>query len=482
MSAARLHARRKVFPPRRGPEGILAAAAGILVPASWAVAFMLGAGETAGAEEWNQWGGEGRDFIVRDVHVAPSWPAGGPPLLWSRPLGGGYSGVVADDTFAFTMYHEGEEDVVICVERAGGKDVWERRYLEPFKGEGHGPGPHATPAIAGERMFSLSAGGKLHCLDKRTGRILWMRDFVAEFEAETPWHGFAASPLPYEDMLILPVGGTDGRGVIAFDQATGRIVWQNLAIVIGYSSPVVIEVDGRPQLVLFTKYETLGLDPCTGGKLWELPHRNPPQHNATLAPLWGPDHVLWTSVRTMGEGDGSRALRLTRAADGTHVEEVYYNPRSGVEPYANAVRAEGVIYTSLGSGRRARFVAIDAGSGEVLWEKTGVGTVNSLMAGEHLIVLGEQGRLLLCRPDRTAPNVVADATIQTERSWTAPSLAGTQLFIRDNERMWCFELAGPAPPVEIMPATNGWTWLFVAAGLLAAGLLYAMGKRRQRAG
>lgn len=430
------------------------------------------------SEEWTQWGGAHRDFVVRDVALAAPWPKEGPRLLWKRPLGGGYSGVVADESGAYTLYHEGEEDVVVRIDRATGRTLWSYRYVEPFKGEGHGPGPHATPAIVGPRLFTLSAGGRLHALVKESGHVLWMRDLVAEFEAETPWHGFAGSPLPYDDMVIVPVGGTDGRGVMAFDQATGRVAWQNLAMVIGYSSPALIDVQGQPQAVFFAKNEIVGLDPCTGEKLWEVAQKAPPQHNATLMPVHAADGILWTSVRTMGEGDGSRAFRLSRDAAGTRAEELYANPRCAVEPYSNAVRIGDLIFTSNGYGRRARFVAVDAATGEVLWEKPGIGTVNSVGAGEWLMVLGEEGQLLLCRPDRRAPNVVSHTRFETERTWTGASLSGRHLFIRDGKEIQCLEVpvlpdaTAQAPDRTAIPAIAG------GAILLAAGLV--LRRRRGR--
>jgi outer membrane protein assembly factor BamB len=331
----------------------------------------------------------------------------------------------------------------------------------------------------GDRLFTISAGGKLHALDAPSGRLLWSHDFVVEYEASIPPHGYAASPLAFEGMIITPVGGTDGRGLMAFDPADGRVLWQDLALVLGYSSPALIDVDGEPQVVLYTKQEIVGADACSGRLRWLSPHRAVPQENATLMPLWGADGVLWTSVRTAGEGDGCRAFRISRSGDGFAASELYWNPEAGVEPYANAVRVGELIYTSLGFGRRARLACIEAAGGRTMWQKPGIGTANCIYADGRLIVLGEKGRLLLASPSREGLEIISHHDIGSERCWTAPALIDGRLIVRDSAEIMAFQVgeADTSDPGRL--GTIGVLAVALAAGLLlAAWRLHARSSRQ----
>ena len=417
--------------------------------AAFLMIAMLAVAQSLEADDWPQFGGPNRDFSVSSTRFAEKWPGLGPPVLWTRPLGAGYSGIVVDPSRVYTIYHENQDDIVIALSRSTGQTLWTHRYAEPFKGEGYGGGPNATPLLVNGRLFTLGGGGKFFCLDCSSGSVLWVHDLVTEFGAEVPWHGFSSSPIAFEDTIILPVGGKDGAGVVAFHQSDGRVVWMEHALMLGYSSPALIDVAGQLQLILYNKNNIMGLDPCTGAEQWEVVHRHVPQHNAALMPLWCPGDILWTSVRTAGEGDGSRAFRLRRTGDRTDVEELYWKSETGAEPYANAVRIGDCVYTSVGHDRHARVVAMDYRTGDVLWEHRGIGTANMINAGGRLVILGEHGALLLAQPTREGLNFQCAAMLKTDRTWTSPSLAGTQLFVRDQARISALELGElvgqPAP-------------------------------------
>ncbi len=108
-----------------------------------------------------------RNFAVTSEPLAAKWPKDGPPRLWHRPLGEGYSGIVTDGRLVFTMYRpEGTtEEVVIAIDAKTGVTVWEDR-LESESGGG----PRSTPLIARDRIYAISSNGVVRALDKATGR------------------------------------------------------------------------------------------------------------------------------------------------------------------------------------------------------------------------------------------------------------------------------------------------------------------------
>jgi len=95
------------------------------------------------ASDWLQWGGPRRDFIVPVTGLTASWPSEGPPKLWSRALGDGYSGIAVEGTTLYTVYRRGSQDVVTAIDANTGKTIWEYAYEAEFKNafsEKVGPG------------------------------------------------------------------------------------------------------------------------------------------------------------------------------------------------------------------------------------------------------------------------------------------------------------------------------------------------------
>ncbi len=139
-----------------------------------AASLVLSLAAAAQGSDWPQWGGPARDFKSEAKGLAAAWPEGGPRRLWSRELGEGYSAIAAEGGRLFTMYRRGAQDVVVALDAATGKTVWEYAYDAPFSAEysmENGPGPHATPTVAGALVFAAGPTGKLHALDKKTGKL-----------------------------------------------------------------------------------------------------------------------------------------------------------------------------------------------------------------------------------------------------------------------------------------------------------------------
>src|SRR5215813_14468156 len=134
------------------------------------VLFLLCVGASAQTASWPQWGGPQRNFMVDAKGLAQTWPGGGPKRLWRRELGEGHSSVVVDGERLYTMYSKGEQEFVIALDAATGKTVWEKSYAAPTTGLKleNGKGPHSTPLIVGNLLFTVGVVGKLQAFDKQT--------------------------------------------------------------------------------------------------------------------------------------------------------------------------------------------------------------------------------------------------------------------------------------------------------------------------
>jgi outer membrane protein assembly factor BamB len=391
----------------------------------------------AAATVWPQWGGPNRNFVTAAANLATTWPASGPRRIWERPLGDGFSSIVTDGATLYTLYRDGADDVVVALDATTGTTRWATKYPAPFTetcSEQLGPAPRAAPLLAGDRLVTVSSGGLMNSFDRATGAVQWTRDLLEGSPGALRACGYSNSPIAYKNTVITTAGGK-GRGVVALDLASGRTVWQSQDFENGYSSPIIIDLDGRPELIVFMFGEIAGLNPDTGALEWSRPH--PSDQGVNVAtPIWGDDHLLFISS---AYGGGSRVLKLARAGGAVSVEEVWANQRVRVH-FGNAVRIGGRIYASNGDMGSAPFAAIDVRTGDTLWRDRSVSRATIVGVGRQLVLLDEDGNLALATPGESGLELHGKAQLLEERAWTAPTLSGTTLFVRDRHVIMALDL------------------------------------------
>ena len=111
----------------------------------------------------------------------------------------------------------------------------------------------------------LGATGVLHCLNVKTGKVLWKKDYAADYGADLPTWGISGAPLVDGDHLIGLVGGESNAKVVAFDKMTGKEVWRALSSDVepGYNAPLLISVGASRQLIMWHPAAVTSLDPAT---------------------------------------------------------------------------------------------------------------------------------------------------------------------------------------------------------------------------
>jgi outer membrane protein assembly factor BamB len=396
---------------------------------------------------WRQWGGPGGDFKVAAGRLADSWPRQGPPLIWGRPLGGGYSAVAYDRGVLFTIYRDGSDDVVIALRADDGATIWEYRYRAKIY-EKHlleyGSGPNAMPLVLDDRVITLGYGGTLNCLDFATGRLLWSHDLIADFDGHILDCGNSASPIFYSGSVIVLVGGTR-QAVVALDPGDGSAVWRSGPGSVSYGTPIVIDVDGQDQLVYMSEDEIIGIDARSGERLWSHPSFNVNRDNIST-PLWGDDRLLFSSTQPDG---GSRVLRLERTAGGTAARVLWSSTKISIH-YWSALRLDDHVYASIG-GRGLVFACIDVRTGEIVWRRRGFERANFVHTGDKTILLDAEGGLALVELSPEGMNVVSRVDISDGETWTVPTLVGTTLYVRDKKTIRALDLGVPTEPRDPSP-------------------------------
>ena len=409
---------------------VLAASAGALAQS---------AADAAIDRDWPWWGGPRWDWKPATPDLADTWPETGPPVLWRRPLGEGYSAISVRDGNLYTMLRNGEDETIVAMSAADGKTLWQFTYAAPTAGFrfDRGAGPHATPAVTADRVFTIGSTGKMHALDRGTGKELWAHDLIGELKGGVRHRGYASSPLVNGDVVIAVVGG-EGGTVVAFRQADGSIAWRGGADDSSYSSPFLIDFQGQRQLVVFAATRIIGFDPDDGKELWSHPHPTQSAFNIST-PLWSAsDGILFMSSAYDG---GGRAIQLEKSGDATTVKELWFSNQVRIH-FGTAIRLDDTVYASSGDFGPAPMTAVDVRTGEVLWRDRTFAKHSLLYADGKHILLDEDGALGLVEVTRQGMTVRARAQVFDSLAWTVPTLVGTKLYLRNREEIVALELGG----------------------------------------
>jgi outer membrane protein assembly factor BamB len=294
--------------------------------------------------------------------------------------------------------------------------------------------------VVGDRLFTFGTNKQLHAFDKRTGKVLWSHDLVKEFGAPTLLirpvvkAGYGCSPLAFGDTILCSVGGP-GQSVMAFRQSDGAVAWKSGDFLTSEAAPILIELAGKQQLVVFGGGTVQGMDPASGDVLWSHPH-DPGNDLNCGTPLWGEDDILFLSSAYKA---GSRAIRLRQEGDQTLPEELWFNTRVRFM-FLSSLRIGDTLYGTAGDFGPAFLTALDVKTGETLWQHRGFGRASLLHAGGKTIILDEDGDLALATLTPEGVTIHSEAKVFDTTSWTVPTLVGTTLYARDREKIVALDL------------------------------------------
>ncbi|HEV3261312.1 MAG TPA: PQQ-binding-like beta-propeller repeat protein [Gemmataceae bacterium] len=380
-----------------------------------------------GAADWPCWRGPHHDGISRETGLLKSWPASGPRVLWKTDLTGGYSSVVVAGGRLFTQTKDQKEDLVLCVDALTGKKLWEARHAAdyakfPSLDKRFLTGPKTTPSVDGDRVYALANTGLLQCLDVRTGKPVWERNLLKLADRSCPEYGYCNSPLVVSDVLFVHPGGHKGNSVACLNKKDGRVVWQALNDRIGWATPISIKAAGVPQLIYFTGQGGVGVSPADGKLLWRSDWKTAFDINAAT-PIYA-DGCLFLSSNY---GNGGVLLRLKSKGN----PEVVWKSRAMENHFSTSVLYRGHLY----GFSTDRLRCVEFMTGKVKWDKAGLGKGSLLIADGLLIVLGEQGTLVLA--DATPKGYAEKARWQAldGTCWSVPVLANGKLYLRNERRL-----------------------------------------------
>lgn len=376
--------------------------------------------------------GPDRTGVLPGPALAADWAAQPPQVLWRIKVGAGWSGFALVGDRALTQEQHGEEERVVCYDLRTGRVLWSHadttRYANPIGGEG----PRATPTVEGGRVFTLGSNGRLNALDLATGRRLWTHDLVAETGARAPEWGYAGSPLLLDGRVIVSAGGPAGKSLVAYRADTGEPVWAAGDASAGYGSPFVATLAGRRQILAFNHRRISAHDAGDGAVLWEFPWGKGQPHVAVPV-VAGPASVVFSS----GYGVGVARLEIKPAASvaGLAVEQAWHSLRLKAK-FSNPVARDGFVY-GLDDGILA---CLDLNDGALRWKEGRYGHGQALLVGDLLLLMAEEGELVLLRPTPEGPGELQRFRVFNSKTWNPPALAGDVLLVRNDLEAVCLRL------------------------------------------
>ena len=386
------------------------------------------------AADWPQFLGRDRNGISGETGLLTTWPESGPPNLWEKSIGEGYSGPVVAGNKLILFHRVDNQEVVECLEAATGKGQWKFAYATEYVDNfAKGNGPRATPLVAGERVFTLGAQGELHTIDLATGKKIWSHDLRKEYQLPDNFFGIGTSPLLEGDLLLVNAGPPNG-GVLAFHKETGKEVWKAKCEPASYSSPAAATIDGTRHIFFFTMGGLVSVDPKTGDIRFRKPWRSRNPASVTAAtPLVVNDQVFISA----SYGTGAVLLRVHK----DEVEEIWKSDQAMSNHYNTCIYKDGFLYGCDGRQEPgARLRCVELATGKVQWTKPGFGCATMILANGRIIALDENGDLILLDPSPDSYKELARVHVLDNPCRAPLALANGRLYARNDKKLICWNL------------------------------------------
>jgi outer membrane protein assembly factor BamB len=384
----------------------------------------------AQGEDWPQFLGPGRNGVYTG-----SAPQSVSAAIWKIDVGQGFSAPVVAGGRVIVFHRRENRAIVESLDTGTGKRVWAAEYPTDYRDDfGFDEGPRAAPAIVGERIYTFGAEGVLQSLDFATGKRFWSVDTKQKFASDKGFFGAVCSPLVENGRVLMNVGGAKGAGIVAFDAASGKTLWTATNDEAGYSAPVTATINGVRHALFFTRAGLVDIDPETGKIRFQFPWRSRSHASVNAAAPVVVGNLVFLSA---SYGTGATLLQI----DGSGAKQLWASDDAISSHYSTSVYRDGYLYGYHGRqeyGQSLRCVELK--TGKVLWNVDGFGAGTVTLAGDRLILVRENGELVLAPASPKEFKPVAHAQLLPAVVRAYPALADGRLYVRNERTLACFGL------------------------------------------
>lgn len=383
-------------------------------------AFAFSSDSGSDETDWPTWRGKNMDGKAMASDVFRFDEGYGLKVNWKKPLGSGYSSISVADGRAVTMYSDSTYDYVVAFDVEDGSELWSYTLGETFEGhDGSHNGQISTPTIDGDEVYVYARHGELLALDATNGQKLWSKNMKAEIDPLEPFHGFGTSPIVMGDLLFCQTGGQKEHTFCGFNKETGELLWSAKGDTVNYQSPVHATLLGKEQIVSATDHQIFGLDPESGGILWQYRHNG--QWNSFNPVIVGDDKIF------LNHNFQRSALIQLSKENGAYKTEEVWNNRNIRSTFNTSVYHDGHLY-----GYSGRFLTcVDAETGETVWKSRPPGDGFLIVVDDHLVILTKQGTLHVAKASTEDYNEMASMQVFDGLTWSPPSFANGSIYVRN---------------------------------------------------
>lgn len=451
---------------------------------------------TRSGEDWPQFLGPRNTGVSGETGLLDSWPKDGPPKLWARKLGEGYAAPSVRGERVVVQHRLRDMEYVECLHAQTGDTLWNAEYPTDFSDPyGYNGGTRCSPALSETRSYTFGPQGKLLCLDLATGQKVWEIDTATKWKIPQHFFGAGCTPILDGDRLYVLVGGQPNSGVVAFEAATGKVLWEAVGkdtwdsaatdqpgnnpyhwtgdeALVSYSTPVIATIHGQRHLLCLMRQGFVSLDPDTGALRFKYWFRSRTHESVNAArPVVIDDEIFLSAAYETG-----MAL-LKVKPDGRSFDVVYRDKRGMSTHWSTPIHLDGYLYGFSGRHEQeAQLQCLDRETGELQWQTNGLtrdvneieqdpntgklrdkatgepvpwpfyGRGSKILADGKFIILAERGTLSLVKPDPKQFTEISRCSFPElgYPSWAAPVLSRGRLFLRSESHLVCLDLMKPA--------------------------------------
>jgi outer membrane protein assembly factor BamB len=395
------------------------------------------------AEDWPGWRGPRGDGSSQEKNVPISWSSSN-NIAWKTELPGlGHASPIISGERVFTVavIPETEGRVLLCLDRASGKILWQKIVVTSPLEKKHMLNSHAssTPVTDGRLVYTA---------------FLDVQDMVVaayDFSGKQQWlvrpgifksvHGFCSSPVLHNDKVIVN-GDHDGDSyIVALDRTTGKTLWKTPRAnkTRSYCVPIIMQLGGRTQMILSGDKSIASYDPDTGRPHWYI--KGPTEQfvaslvynpKADLLFMTGgfPQHHL-LGLHHNGTGDLGNIMHLPRAE---LAQVAWHHTKASMVSYVPSPISEGDYFLVVSDTGHANCLL--AKTGEALWqEKLGSHHASPISANGLVYFVADNGITTVVKPGAKF-EVVARNELG-EGCFASPALSRGQIFVRGNKHLFC---------------------------------------------
>jgi outer membrane protein assembly factor BamB len=428
------------------------------------------------ADDWAQFLGPNGNGTSSEQHLLRQWPADGPKVLWKAKIKMGWSSPTVSKGEVFVCWTEtigGGSETIACLDAASGQQKWKYTYeTGPYyhRNIGWGPGGfRSTPAVDDRFVYTLGAIGHLHCLDRRTGAVVWMKNLWDEWFPSGE-KGFSCSPMLVDKKLILYYGdgshkvGDDKGGYFvlcrALEATTGKLLWQFAephlegARMGEGQTPAITEIEGKKCALFTGNLSLIALSIADGKPVWRFECVRKDGRGTTIpTPL-----VMGKLIVNIPDLDIPHAVWFDPAQPGAPGKFAWkqdlgmftaihqFRP-SGEFLYGFTGQLEGE--SAMHASRcKMNLVCLEATTGKQRWSEPGFQQGIAITEADGLLFVRSYQTLRLVEASPTGYRKLGEVKTHDNRMPTLnlvdlvmPVLSGGKLYVRTVDELICYKVS-----------------------------------------